>query len=289
MTVERVLVGVDGAGSIAALRAAMDLVAPTGELRLVRVVEVSLVRRALELVLSGGAEAARAQRRAKAEDGLVKLAAVIRAQASARVESTVMEGGVADALVQASAGHGAELVVVGDRRPRGLRRHFVGGVVKRLVERSAVPVLVVPELALLHRVNAALWLAPAPPGEEVQREVQRVLGAVRPSVEFLATGLRPHRGLNHDLEMTTTRTVVVVSRRTALHDLGTCWLLDHVPGPVLFVPSGDDADAERDRLGAYAAWHGDVPGGRPIDLAGGRASTPAVRATGEVSGGGRTT
>ncbi len=294
MSLQRVLVGVDGsAASVGAVRAAMELVAPAGELLLARVVETSLVRRALDLAVSGGLpRAARARRRLRAESSLAQLALVIGAQTRARVDARVTEGAVAASLVAACAERGCELIVVGDRRPRALARLLPGGVVRRLVETSPVPTLVVPEFAVLHRVRGALVLAPTPDEADL-REVARLLGPLRPSVEFMAVGgapergraglagetqrasaddrssgeagersrigVAPRRGLDHWLQALTSRTVLVAPPRTA-QDLGASWLLDHTSGPVLFMP----------------ARH--VPRGPAIDTEGGHAETPAARA-----------
>lgn len=278
MTLQRIVVGVDGSpASIGAVRAAMELVAPTGELRLVRVVETSLARRAIDLVLSAGLpQAARAQRALRAASSLAQLAAVIGAQSRARVDTCVLEGAVAGSLLQACAERDGELIVVGDRRPRPLRRLALGGVVRRLVQRSHAPLLVVPEFAVLHRVRCALMLGPAPPSQDEQDQVMRTLGPLRPTLEFMATGLGPARGLDQTLRALSSRTVLVVPQRAAQQDLGATWVLDHAPGPVLFVPTANVAAGGHDALAASAAWHGDVPRGA-TDTERGEETTPASR------------
>lgn len=260
MSLQRVLVGVDGgAASIGAARAAVELVAPDGVIQLVRVVEASGVRRVIDWALSGGLpDVVRAHRQGRVEEDLARLADVLGAQTTARVEVAVAHGEPVEELLQAAADGEHELIVLGDARPRTLRKQLLGGVASPVVERNPAPTLVVPQGVLLHRVRGAVVLAAEAPGPGELRDATRVLGRLRPALEFMAVGPGACRDVGLDLQTRTSRTLAVVPRRTALETLGTGWILDHATCAVLFVPpAGGAADeAWRARRGQGAAREG---------------------------------
>lgn len=246
MSLQRVLVGVDGgAASIGAARAAVELVAPDGLIQLVRVVETSGVRRVIDWTLSGGLpDAVQARRQGTAEASLTQLADVLRAQTTAEVEVVVGGGQPAEELLQVAADGAHELIVIGDARPRSLRKQLLGGLARPLVERSRAPVLVVPEGVLVHRVRGALVLAAEHPAPGELRDASRVLGRLRPELEFAAVRPGKYADVGVDLQTRTSRSLVIVPRRTALETLGTEWILDHAACAVLFVTRrapGDEA------------------------------------------------
>lgn len=252
----RVLVGVNGgAASASAVSAAVDLVAPDGTLHLARIVSTSLVRRFSDWLRSGGlTEAARTHREVLAEQSLAEVAAAVRRATPAEVELLVSRGDVARELLRLSADRGAELLVIGDARPRRL----LGGVADRLA-RHAQLTLVVPEGTDLRRARRALVLAAGPsPGQELARARAALESlALRYDFRSLRSGL--DRDLRRELRSAAPTTVLLVPQRTVESEPGTRWLLDHTSCPVLFVPRAQaSARAPIDTVAEYAAWHGDV-------------------------------
>jgi nucleotide-binding universal stress UspA family protein len=79
--------------------------------------------------------------RASAAELLAARAQAAKARGLA-VETLVVEGGAAEAIVDAAAVHDADLIVVGTHGRRGLQRLVMGSVAEHIVRRSAVPVAV---------------------------------------------------------------------------------------------------------------------------------------------------
>lgn len=238
MTARRILVGVDGrAPSLDAVRAAMALVAPDGTIVLARVVPVSALRRAADWLLHGGlTDAAQAHREIKAEWGLSKLAALLGAETSARVETVVSRGRIADELLRLRAERGCDLIVIGAARPRP----FLGGAAEALLRRNPTPTLLIPEGVALDGAPRALVLAPEPLPLDALDDAGAALERLAPRHGFMPLGRGPRPGLGLALRAVPPRTVLVVQRPTAVHELGASWLLSRTSCPVLVVPARDD-------------------------------------------------
>lgn len=256
----RVLVGVDGsAASSNAAHAAVELVAPEGELRLARVVSTSAARRLSDWLRSGGlTEAARAQREVLAAQSLAELAASLRRVTSADVELEVSRGDVAQELLRLSAERGAELLVIGDGRPRRFGRRLLGGPVGQLA-RGPQLTLVVPQGADLGRVRDALVLTAGPlPAGDLAR-ARAALAPLAPRYDLRSLRPRPHGAIPRALGSVPPSTVLVVPQRLAVSELGARRLLERTSCPVLLLPPlRAPAPAPADTVAAYAAWHGDL-------------------------------
>lgn len=137
----RVLVAVDfvpAAGRVADL--ARELVAEGGALRLLHVVE--WVPSVVEGSLMGyGSPRELRTLHAASERRLEQMA---RGLAGVSVDTEVVEGQPAGAILDAAAEWGADLVVVGGRRRARFAGLRIGGVVERVLRSARFPVLVVP-------------------------------------------------------------------------------------------------------------------------------------------------
>jgi nucleotide-binding universal stress UspA family protein len=145
---DKVLVGFDGSTPARRAVTFLDRLKPASDvlLHLVSVVEpVSVPRGArssYRLRVIEEAERVTQQRHAEAERSLASMAEQLEAGGH-RVETRVLEGPVAPQLDHAALDIGADLIVVGSRKPSPENHYLLGGTAEKLVRHSHASVLVV--------------------------------------------------------------------------------------------------------------------------------------------------
>ena len=134
-----IVVGVDDSGGA---RAAVDWALDEGRRHQARVTLLHAYQ--LEVAWIDRDDLARwSEMERKAADGaLRKIAADLTVPPDVQLETTVVEGNPASALIDASTD--ADLLVVGSRGRGGLAGLLLGSVSQRCVERAHCPVVVVP-------------------------------------------------------------------------------------------------------------------------------------------------
>jgi nucleotide-binding universal stress UspA family protein len=164
MTVRTIVVGVDGSAvADAALRWAVELATQTGA-RVLAVhgfeplAWVGVVEPPVDFV-AVGAEVSRRL----ATEWMARVAGL-----GVAVEPVVREGGPIEALVTVAAEVDADLIVVGTRGHRGLRRLVLGSTAARLPAEAGRPVVIVPPVAPVPPGEPVPPAADLPPGSEEQ-------------------------------------------------------------------------------------------------------------------------
>ncbi len=66
-----------------------------------------------------------------------------------RIEISVVEGDYADAIISTAAAFGADLIVMGTHKRKGLDKLLLGNLSVKILNNTAVPLLTIPDDALL--------------------------------------------------------------------------------------------------------------------------------------------
>jgi nucleotide-binding universal stress UspA family protein len=72
------------------------------------------------------------------------LTATVKHLQDDRIQTAVLEGDVADAILDYAKVSGAGLLILGSHSHSGLYKLFVGGVAEKLLQHSKIPLLVIP-------------------------------------------------------------------------------------------------------------------------------------------------
>jgi nucleotide-binding universal stress UspA family protein len=141
--IERILLAVDDSpDSLAAARAAIELATGLGaRLRAVHVRPNHCLDRELEAATSRAAVALRRERAAAAI--LARISALART-AGLPIETELLAGDIAPAILDTARGWAADLVVIGKSRRAATGEPYVGSQTRSVLEFGEQPVLVVP-------------------------------------------------------------------------------------------------------------------------------------------------
>ncbi|MCX6243715.1 MAG: universal stress protein [Bacteroidetes bacterium] len=108
------------------------------------------------------------------EDQLTRAAAEVKEATGKECEILIKEGSIYEIIPQASCDHGYDLMVIGTHGVHGIRQHFLGADILKLVNKVCIPALVVQKHSPLIE-NFRLMVMPVSSHTDFKKEINAAL------------------------------------------------------------------------------------------------------------------